>query len=115
MNDRKLSYLAYADLIVLLAHNCDELKGMAEDLAEVPDRVGLEISYAKTKWMRLGRPTPDTKEVVTTMNRGRVRHRIYSLGTALIKHAQCTKRDSEKNPIQTARKAYFKYRIVPAF
>uniref|UniRef100_A0A914VJK4 Reverse transcriptase domain-containing protein n=1 Tax=Plectus sambesii TaxID=2011161 RepID=A0A914VJK4_9BILA len=51
VGDQRLPYLAYADDIVLLAHDVDELQSMADDLSTACAAIGLKVNVAKTKWL----------------------------------------------------------------
>ncbi|KAL1446132.1 hypothetical protein WDU94_005544 [Cyamophila willieti] len=52
---KKITVLAYADDIVLLAEKQEDLEEMAKILIEEAQYVGLKISDEKTKWMTFGR------------------------------------------------------------
>ena len=60
-----LSYLAYADDIVLLAYNIETMKSMLDDLVIATKQVGLEVNFGKTKWMSQRRSKPEEEEVLT--------------------------------------------------
>jgi len=51
IGDTKLGLLAYADDLVLLAENREELIEQTQELIEAAKIVGLEINVEKTKYM----------------------------------------------------------------
>uniref|UniRef100_A0A914XKU4 Reverse transcriptase domain-containing protein n=1 Tax=Plectus sambesii TaxID=2011161 RepID=A0A914XKU4_9BILA len=51
VGSQRLPYLAYADDIVLLVHDIDELQSMANNLSTVCAAIGLKVNVAKTKWL----------------------------------------------------------------
>ena len=51
VGNQHLPYLAYADDIVLLAHDVNELQSMVVDLSTACAAIGLKVNIAKTKWM----------------------------------------------------------------
>uniref|UniRef100_A0A914VEV7 Reverse transcriptase domain-containing protein n=1 Tax=Plectus sambesii TaxID=2011161 RepID=A0A914VEV7_9BILA len=51
VGSQRLPYLTYADDIVLLARDVDELQSMADDLSTACAAIGLKVNVAKTKWL----------------------------------------------------------------
>uniref|UniRef100_A0A914W7U0 Reverse transcriptase domain-containing protein n=1 Tax=Plectus sambesii TaxID=2011161 RepID=A0A914W7U0_9BILA len=51
VGSQRLPYLAYADDIVLLAHDVAELQSMADNLSTACAAIGLKVNVAKTKWL----------------------------------------------------------------
>ena len=51
VGEHRLPYLAYADDIVLLARDVNELQSMADDLTSACATIGLTVNVTKTKWI----------------------------------------------------------------
>ncbi|KIH61462.1 hypothetical protein ANCDUO_08267 [Ancylostoma duodenale] len=111
LGNKNLSYLAYADDIVLLAHNYEDLKSMTEMLHVAAAQVGLEINFMKTKWMRLSNKTDAEAQATITVD-GKVIEqvdRFVYLGQKISFPRNPV--DELRHRIQAARSSFFKYRL----
>ncbi|EYC24887.1 hypothetical protein Y032_0013g2158 [Ancylostoma ceylanicum] len=111
LGNKILSYLAYADDIVLLAQNFEDLQGMTEMLHQAAAQVGLQINFTKTKWMRLSNEIHTETQVPIAIDEKvieRANHFVY-LGQKLSFPRNPV--DEIRHRIQAARSAYFKYRL----
>jgi len=65
IGETKISLLAYADDLVLLAENKEELIEQTQELLEAAKRVGLEINVEKTKYMMIAQRSVLPEDVHT--------------------------------------------------
>ncbi|EYB80774.1 hypothetical protein Y032_0400g756 [Ancylostoma ceylanicum] len=75
-----LTYLAYADDVVLLAHDCEELQALPDALVFETSRISLAVNISKTKWMKNSRAATDMEEESIEVNGekiGRVVEFVY--------------------------------------
>ncbi|EYB97916.1 hypothetical protein Y032_0135g1887 [Ancylostoma ceylanicum] len=66
LGNKILSYLAYVDDIVLLAQNGEDLQVITEKLHQATARVGLQINFMKTNWMRLSNEVHIEKQLYSS-------------------------------------------------
>ncbi|EYC40932.1 hypothetical protein Y032_0589g376 [Ancylostoma ceylanicum] len=111
LGNKILSYLAYADDIVLLAQNGEDLQVMIEKLHQAAAQVGLQINFMKTKWMRLSNEVHTEEQLTIAVDENvieRVNHFIY-LGQRISFPRNPV--DELHHRVQAARSSYFKYRL----
>ncbi|EYC38488.1 hypothetical protein Y032_0714g1764 [Ancylostoma ceylanicum] len=109
LNGRLLSYLAYADDVVLIANNVTELTEMATALSDSASSIGLEINFAKTKWLHNQRGSRNSEEQIVLCGETieKVEEFIY-LGQLI----SCPRNPVKeiRRRIHIGRAIYFKYR-----
>ncbi|EYC02572.1 hypothetical protein Y032_0099g3187 [Ancylostoma ceylanicum] len=108
MGEALLSYLAYADDVVLLAHDCEGLQALSDALVCETSKNGLSVNISKTKWIKSyhGAAAKENETIEGKMER--VNEFIY-LGQ-LITCPRNPMKEMQRR-IQAGREHYFKYRM----
>ncbi|VDL62737.1 unnamed protein product [Nippostrongylus brasiliensis] len=113
VNGKLLSYMAYADDIALLARTSEELQTMGADLMTESQKVGLNIIFDKTKWMRVRnnrRHSEDDSEEQVELNGNRIQgvNEYVYLGQLITTPRNQLKEIRRR--MQAGRAIYFKHR-----
>ncbi|EYC16752.1 hypothetical protein Y032_0032g2474 [Ancylostoma ceylanicum] len=111
MNGTMLTYLAYADDVVLLAHDCEELQALADALVSETSRIGLAVNISKTKWMKNSRAATDMEEESIEVNGEKIERVVEFVYLGHLISSPRNPIKALQRRIQAGREAYFKYRM----
>ncbi|EYC25041.1 hypothetical protein Y032_0012g1665 [Ancylostoma ceylanicum] len=108
IDGKRLPFPAYADDIVLLSNDRNELENMALDLSKASEQIGLTINFEKTKWMKLNNTIDIEEELIEGQTIERVREYVY-LGQVISQPRNQLKEIRRR--IQAGRSIFFRHRM----